>query len=155
VNRDICVDFDGTIVDFAYPHIGKIKPGVKEALTRLKELGYNIIIYSCRTSRYYPETFTEARNKVTIAEMIWFLKEAGIPYDEVDDGTKGKPFADFYIDDKAVEFKDNWPEIAARIEKEGILKGTPPVGAVPPNTGRTRKDSGVPKGSPSLQTVTR
>jgi hypothetical protein len=55
--------------------------------------------------------------------MIWFLKEAGIPYDEVDDGTKGKPFADFYIDDKAIEFKDNWPEIAARIEKEGILKG--------------------------------
>lgn len=119
MKRDICVDFDGTIVDFEYPNIGKAKPGVKEALTRLRKLGYNVIIFSCRTSKYYPESFPPARNKVLVAEMKWFLDEAGIPYDDIDDGSKGKPFADFYIDDKAVEYRNNWPEIVARIEKEG------------------------------------
>ena len=34
----------------------------------------------------------------------------------VDDITHEKPRAQYYIDDKAIEFKDNWAEILQRIE---------------------------------------
>jgi hypothetical protein len=47
--------------------------------------------------------------------MIAFLEEHKIPYDEIDDGTKGKPLADYYIDDKAIRFTDNWVGIAGAI----------------------------------------
>lgn len=108
----VCVDFDGTIVDNRYPAIGELKTGVREALTRLKELGFYIIIYSCRTCRWMPQKYPPEVSERCAAEMKTFLDEQQIPYDEIDDGKKGKPFADYYIDDRAVRFEDNWSEIA-------------------------------------------
>jgi len=114
----ICVDFDGTVVDHEYPGIGALKPGVREALESFRHLGYKIIISSCRTCMWYPEVFNiygdhlpVARDRRVVKEMVAFLDANQIPYDEIDDGTKGKPVADFYIDDKAIRFEDNWPEI--------------------------------------------
>ena len=45
-----CIDFDGTITDSAYPEMGTPKKGTKEALQKIKDLGYEIHILSCRTS---------------------------------------------------------------------------------------------------------
>lgn len=129
----ICVDFDGTLCDFEFPGIGKIKPGAVEALTRFREMGYTIIIYSCRTCHWDYEVFggdpsqpTCERDSVTT--MVAWLEANGVPYDEIDDGSKGKPLADFYIDDKAIRFRDNWDEIKSVVEwgtkfdKEGLPK---------------------------------
>jgi len=48
-----------------------------------------------------------------VQEMIEFLDKHQIPYDEVDNGTKGKVTADIMIDDKGLRFEDNWNQIAA------------------------------------------
>jgi hypothetical protein len=109
----IAVDFDGTLCDAAYPGIGQIKRGAKEALTTFRTLGYKILIYSCRTCHWYYDVFggsplepTLQREKVR--DMIAFLELHDIPYDEIDDGSRGKPPADFYIDDKAIRYDDVW-----------------------------------------------
>jgi len=112
----ICVDFDGTLCDHAYPEIGPVKAGACEALIAFKRMGYHILIYTCRTSSYHFEVFggtpgDNALERPRVQAMIAWLNEHDIPYDEVDDGTKGKPLADFYIDDKGVRFDDNWKEI--------------------------------------------
>lgn len=117
----IAVDFDGTIVDFRFPAVGDIKSGVVEALQRFRDLGYHILIYSCRTSKWHSELFAEddgqpVMERPTVKSMMHYLDWHGVPYDEVDDGSKGKPLADFYIDDKGVRFENNWPEIVKFVE---------------------------------------
>ena len=120
VHHVITIDFDGTLVDWDYPSCGKPKDGAREALTLLRFLGYYVLIWSCRTCNWFPEVFPPpglTREKL-ISDMRQSLEVAQIPYDEIDDGTRGKPLADFYIDDKAIRFQDNWPQIAQLIAQQ-------------------------------------
>lgn len=123
----LCIDFDGTICEHQYPKIGALKPGAKAALDLFKSLGYKITIYTCRTCHHHYDVFGGDPSQPTlerqhVLEMIQYLKDNQIPYDEIDDGSKGKPLADAYIDDRGIEFKDNWPQIAARIYNETVSK---------------------------------
>ena len=127
--KTVAVDFDGTLCDHEFPRIGKVKKGAREALETLRALGYRIVIWSCRTSKHNAEEFAERNadgtinlhwlanpmSRPTVGGMVAFLSDEGIPYDEIDDGSKGKPFAEFYLDDKAIRVQDNWAEIAAAI----------------------------------------
>jgi hydroxymethylpyrimidine pyrophosphatase-like HAD family hydrolase len=124
IPKVICCDFDGTLCHFAYPDIGPIKPGAKEALLRFRELGYRIIIHSCRTCLWHPDIFGDkdedlfdTANRRVVQAMEKWLNEHDIPYDEIDYGQKGKPTAQFYIDDKGVRFEDNWDEVVRFVEE--------------------------------------
>lgn len=110
----IAVDYDGTIVDWAYPRSGTVKTGAKEALQKFKDLGYFILIWSCRTCNWFPESFPGhgTTREELIADMRRTLESNGIPFDEIDDGSRGKPMAAFYIDDHAIGFNENWSQIS-------------------------------------------
>jgi len=102
----LAVDFDDTIAtNDRWPKIGPPKKGVREALTKLGA-NYEIIIYTCRTN------LTSNYRNYSIEQIEEFMAEHEIPYDRLDLGLEGKIFADFYIDDKAIAFEDNWSEIA-------------------------------------------
>jgi hypothetical protein len=51
-------------------------------------------------------------SRPTVKQMIAYLDENQVPYDDVDDGTMGKVYAAYYIDDKAIRYQENWSEIA-------------------------------------------
>ena len=53
----LSIDFDGTIVEHAFPEIGELKPGAKEAITELYE-HFDIVISSCRASQLFRKTPT-------------------------------------------------------------------------------------------------
>jgi capsule biosynthesis phosphatase len=98
--RVVAVDLDGTLAHFdhwrSYLHIGKPIPKVINKIRQEKKLGAYVIIFSCRT--------TSADNKVymsSVDNLRKWLKTHRVPYDEVWLGT-GKPYANIYIDDKAV-----------------------------------------------------
>lgn len=127
VPKRIAIDFDNTISAGVFPACGPLKPGAREALSIFKMLGYDIIIWSCRTCHWDYDVYGGDRNQPTlererVRDMIAFLDENDIPYDEVDDGSKGKPGADYYIDDKAIRFEDNWIDITARILADRQIK---------------------------------
>ena len=114
--KTIAVDFDGTLCDHEYPSIGQPKPGGAEALRLFKSLGYRILIYTCRTCRWHEDIFGDdpdqpVMQRSRVLDMVDWLKDNNMVYDEIDDGTRGKPLADFYIDDKAIHFSDNWKDI--------------------------------------------
>ena len=128
-SRVIVVDFDGTIFDFNFPEIGPIKPGVIEALQRLRDAGWWIVISSCRSKVVWQEIYevnTDGSKVMTPFEMTIqmadILDEYGVPYDEI--SMVDKPLALYYIDDRAIRLGcpgcgPNWRIIADKILEEG------------------------------------
>ena len=109
--KTLVIDFDNTIAEDNFPQIGAPKPYVKEALERLKENGYTIRIFSCRTNQLSDNANPEEEK----SKIEAWLDKNGIPYDGVEMGTQGKPFAGHYIDDKGIEYDNNWEEIVTRL----------------------------------------
>ena len=79
--------------------MGEPMPGAREALEGLMRTHY-IIIHSC--------------NRLSvIADWMAYYH---IPYNTIWQAP-GKPVADWYIDDRALEFKGSWPEVLEKINK--------------------------------------
>jgi len=94
IRDTVCVDFDDTIYNWL---TGELIEGAKEGINELRDMGYEIIISSCRMSALFKSHPAYAR---VVQHMIDFLCEHDIYSDMVDDGTNGKIVAEHYIDDK-------------------------------------------------------
>ena len=101
----IAIDFDGTIVEHAFPKIGKLKNGVQSFLYQIIKK-HQIIIWSCRNNMVL-----NCDNKKWLKQMEYFLEANNLPYTRIDLGDRGKIVADVYIDDRAINFNDNWKEL--------------------------------------------
>lgn len=117
----LAIDFDGTIVQDAYPNIGKLLPFAKETI-RLLYYDYNcdIVIWTCRSGK--EELDCEK-----------FLIENNIPFTTINKNTPAviqrwnsddsrKVYADVYIDDRS-QFADkyiDWSDILSFITKYKI-----------------------------------
>jgi capsule biosynthesis phosphatase len=106
-NKRICFDLDNTLV--SYPIINNdystVKPIQKNInfLKYLKSFGNTIIIYTARRMKTHNGNIGKINadiGKITFETLDKF----NIPYDEI---YFGKPYADFYIDDLAVNCYDN------------------------------------------------
>jgi len=98
---DICVDFDGTLVDHRYPEIGKPVPEAMKWLKNFQSYGARIILYTMRSdSDKYGPILTQAVSYVKAGGITLY----GINHNpDQDDWTKSpKAYADLYIDDSAV-----------------------------------------------------
>lgn len=103
-HKFFCIDFDGTIAYDAYPEIGGLIPGAKETMTKIKELGGEILLWTCRTHQ-------------AAIDAVNFLNMHNIPYDKFNkpfdeniniyggDHSR-KVFADVYIDDRCILWKE-------------------------------------------------
>jgi hypothetical protein len=103
----IAVDFDGTIVANCFPDIGSERYGAIEALKRIQQNGNQLILWTCRTD--LPE-------RAYLDEAVHFCMSRGLIFDAINCNLPNSPFAglgdsrkvyaDFYIDDKALQ--PNW-----------------------------------------------
>lgn len=113
MERCIAIDFDGTIAQYSgwtgINKFGKLIDGCVEAIGKLKEMGFKIIIYTCR---------------INTPEFEKYLKKNKVPYDAINEniwheyqqhGDKRKVIADIYIDDRAINFNGNWKDIPDKI----------------------------------------
>ena len=142
----INVDFDGTVVKFAYPEIGA-DVGAVPVLKRLVAEGHQLILFTMRGNKRVGDT------RDTLAEAVNWFKEHGIPlYGIQTNPTQAKwtdspkSHAQLMIDDAAIgcpllqeyttigvagstEMKQmpvgrpfvNWEKIEDGLEKQGIL----------------------------------
>jgi len=121
------IDFDGTISTFEFPEIGTPQPDVREALLKLKELGYQIHIHSCRTATYWDHTLCKYNREQHIQLVHDFLEDNDLPYDklilEMD-----KPVAELYIDDRGVGYRGSWQDVIRQVrllDKDNYDIGSP------------------------------
>ena len=117
MKKILAIDFDETIANRSekihsegYRNtLTTVIPGAKEFIDSMKDK-YTIIIFSARTDT----TLLYVNEKMY--DMVFFLTEHKIYYDEVALPACGKVYADYYIDDKAIRFENNWDEIKYFIE---------------------------------------
>lgn len=103
----IAVDFDGTIVEDAYPKIGKPKMFAFETLKRLQDDGHRLILWTYRSD-------------LRLKEAVEFCKKNGIefyavnksfPEEQFDYSKSRKIHADIFIDDRNIGGFMGWGEI--------------------------------------------
>lgn len=107
------VDFDGTLYPFGHMFdFPDPLPGAVEAMKSLNEAGYKIIIFTSRLSRRWLDTVdqTAAQHRQYIEQIC---ARDGIKIAEI---TAEKVPAEFYIDDKAINYNNNWEEIIDKIK---------------------------------------
>jgi hypothetical protein len=117
----IVVDLDGTICEHCFPAFGEPIAGAREALQRLKQAGYWIIIHTVRTSSYYQAAGLYDPNVNSPEAVSAYLEQHQIPFDEI--WTHDKPAAMAYVDDRAQRLvgdrkHSNWQKIADSLLSE-------------------------------------
>jgi len=94
----IAVDLDNTIMDKDEMPID----GAKDALQKLKNKGFDIVIYTARFSGT-----PEEEHQSLMSYIEGLLHKHGIPFDDI---SISKPICKYYIDDRGVEFT-NWDDV--------------------------------------------
>lgn len=120
-NLIIAVDFDGTIVEDAYPKIGTTQLFAFETLRKLQSEGYRLILWTYRSGS-------------KLAEAVAFCKENGIdfyavnksfPEEDFDEKYSRKINADLFIDDRNIGGFIGWTTVYKHIfdhEPEPVKK---------------------------------
>ncbi len=107
----IAIDFDGTIVEDAYPKIGKPRLFAFETLKKLEEEGHRLILWTYRKGK-------------RLESAVEFCREYGIefyavnnsfPEEDHDPNVSRKINADIFIDDRNVGGLPSWGEIYQHI----------------------------------------
>lgn len=110
----LAIDFDGTIVEDAYPKIGKPRLFAFETLLKLQEKGHRLILWTYRSGR-------------KLQESVDFCKENGIefyavnksyPEEVLDHTISRKIHADIFIDDRNFGDLPDWGKIYHNILNE-------------------------------------
>ena len=103
----IAVDFDGTIVEYKYPEIGKEKPFAIQCLKQLQQEGNKLILWTSREGDL-------------LDEAVAFCHERGLDFYAVNDNQPDdalfkkrstKVIADVYIDDRNLGGIPDWSTI--------------------------------------------
>ena len=107
-SKKLAIDFDGTIVDDAFPSIGKPKIFAFETLKRLQLDGYRLILWTYRHGKF-------------LDEAVEFCRNNGIEFYAVNSSFEGEIFdsetqsrkidADLFIDDRNLGGFPGWGEI--------------------------------------------
>lgn len=106
-NLIIAVDFDGTIVEDAYPKIGKPMIFAFETLKKLQEEGHRLILWTYRNG----DRLNEAVNFCEENGIYFYAVNKSFPEEDFSENMSRKIHADLFIDDRNVGGFYGWGEI--------------------------------------------
>lgn len=103
----IAVDFDGTIVEDAYPRIGKPQMFAFETLKKLQEEGHRLILWTYRCG----DKLDEAVKFCEDNGIRFYAVNKSFPEEEYTNDISRKINADIFIDDRNIGGFYGWGEI--------------------------------------------
>lgn len=100
---DICVDFDGTIVDHAFPEIGNPVPHAISTLQWLRDTGFvNLVLLTMRSTNMMG-------GGDYLTEAVEYLKNNNVKFNYINENptqdswtTSKKVYGKYYIDNAAI-----------------------------------------------------
>ncbi len=110
----IAVDFDGTIVENAYPGIGKEQLFAFETLKMLQKRGFLLILWTYRNGRALDEAVEFCRKN----GVEFYAVNRNYPEEVFDETISRKIDAEIYIDDKNIGGFPGWTNIWAMLFPE-------------------------------------
>lgn len=119
--KRICVDFDGTLVEW-----GELNgpftpnPGAIDAVRNLYAAGYEIVIFTSRMSpTWWEESGVDPAQQLEMLED--WLDLNSVPFEYI---TSEKVPAKWYIDDRAIGFRGDWSKVMDEVygQKEESLE---------------------------------
>ena len=110
----IAVDFDGTIVEDAYPKIGKTRIFAFETLKRLQQDNHRLILWTYRSG----PKLQEAVNFCKENGIEFYAVNTSFPEEKFDYTRSRKIHADLFIDDRNIGGILGWGEIYQIITNE-------------------------------------
>jgi hypothetical protein len=114
----LAIDFDGTVVEDAYPKIGKPIIFAFETLRKLQEEGHRLILWTYRCGDKLDEavTFCEENG------IHFYAVNKSFPEEDYESKISRKIHADLFIDDRNIGGFIGWGEIY-----QMITNTTPPI----------------------------
>jgi len=113
-NLIIAVDFDGTIVEDAYPKVGKERIFAFETLKRLQQDGHRLILWTYRSG----SKLTEAVNFCKENGIEFYAVNESFPGEKLDQKRSRKINADVFIDDRNIGGILEWGEVYQLLTNE-------------------------------------
>jgi hypothetical protein len=112
----IAVDFDGTIVEDAYPAIGKPKLFAFDTLKKLQNEGHRLILWTYRSGKKLEEAvqFCESNG------INFYAINASYEDEEIDSEKSRKIHADIFIDDRNIGGFIGWGNVHQLILNQEI-----------------------------------
>ena len=116
----LAIDFDGTIVEDAYPAIGKPQLFAFETLKRLQDDGHRLILWTYRDGK-------------KLEEAVEFCKQNGIEFYAVNKSYPEEQFqsdksrkinADYFIDDRNIGGFIGWGKVYQMLTKKTLNTST-------------------------------
>lgn len=111
----IAVDFDGTIVEHAYPKIGKEMLFAFATLKALQAKGHKLIIWTIRTGHLLDEAVEFCRQN----GVEFYAVNKNFPDEEWTPDSPRKLNADIFIDDRNLGGFPGWSKVWQMLHPEG------------------------------------
>jgi hypothetical protein len=112
--KTIAVDFDGTIVEHAFPEIGKEMLFAFETLKALNAKGHRLILWTFRAGQYLDEAVDYCREN----GIEFYAVNKSYPEEEFDLTISRKIQCDIFIDDRNIGGFPGWREVWQMLHPE-------------------------------------
>ena len=110
----IAVDFDGTIVEHAYPEIGKEMLFAFETLKALQDKGHKLILWTFRDGNFLEEAIAYCRER----GIEFYAINKSFPEEDFDLSMSRKIQCDIFIDDRNLGGFPGWSEVWQMLHPE-------------------------------------
>ncbi len=110
----IAIDFDGTIVEDAYPKVGKPRIFAFETMKRLQQDGHRIILWTYRSGSKLDDAVSFCKEN----GITFYAVNQSFPEEKYDNSVSRKIYADIYIDDRNIGGILGWGEVYQLITNE-------------------------------------
>ena len=103
----IAIDFDGTIVEDAYPNIGKPMIFAFETMKKLQSEGHRLILWTYRTEKKLKEAVDFCKQQ----GLEFYAINKSYPEEEFDGKISRKINATFFVDDRNIGGFIGWTAV--------------------------------------------
>lgn len=107
----IAIDFDGTIVEDAYPKIGKPIIFAFETIKKLQAEGHRLILWTYRSGKKLQEAVDFCKSN----DIEFYAVNKNFPEENYDGKYSRKIHADLFIDDRNIGGFIGWTEVYKQI----------------------------------------